>query len=571
MPAAMNFISGGAPLGASVVSSAANKIVGFQRGATAVAAKPPDLASIIKTLSTNILNNVENRVQSINQNIQQFVQGNFNKQLGEYKEKLQSVDNDTPNKILRNFLSLYKDAIGYIQFLGNKKNAQQLGQNLQTLQQVFSETFEVAKIIRQTIVKIVKQLSNLPKSSSSGGAGIDLDIRVPGGPLRRALPSRRSMLKMAGLAGVIGGAGMLGSKVVSGMMDIGGEDQITATPSDSGQGLSGPLLDKFNALLDRFDAAINSLTKRTSTGKTSSGGGGSSNAPKPSQTPSPGGAPSAGPGGTVDPSKISADTPQAKAFLATVGSTEASSYNTIVGGQQIPELTKMTIQEVYDMGMKSPLMTGRLPDRFGGRTIRYGYNSHAMGKYQFIPDTMMSAARSAGLKPTDLYSPENQDKLALAYQVSLGGDPNKGMDEKNYRIAGSTPAWEGMRKISYAEAKKRYDQYLVKAQGSPSTPQATAQAAPPQQPGVAAASTQQENTQRLAQSVAQPPSTQSKAQVNVVPLDMSTPQAQSAPKGQQAPPPPVLSKGGASVPFLTSTNHDNFMTLYSKIVYSLVD
>ena len=43
MPAAMNFISGGAPLGSSVVSSAANKIVGFQRGAAAVAAKPPDL------------------------------------------------------------------------------------------------------------------------------------------------------------------------------------------------------------------------------------------------------------------------------------------------------------------------------------------------------------------------------------------------------------------------------------------------------------------------------------------------------------------------------------------------
>jgi hypothetical protein len=52
---------------------------------------------------------------------------------------------------------------------------------------------------------------------------------------------------------------------------------------------------------------------------------------------------------------------------------------------------------------------------------------------------------------------------------------------------------------------------------------------------------------------------------------MSSPQSQSTPVGSQVPAPPVLSKGGASTPFFTSTNHDNFLTLYSKIVYSLVD
>ncbi len=71
--AAQNFITGGSPLGQGVVASAANKIVGFQRGAAAVSARPPDLNSIIQTLSSNILNNVENRVQSVNKNVTQIV------------------------------------------------------------------------------------------------------------------------------------------------------------------------------------------------------------------------------------------------------------------------------------------------------------------------------------------------------------------------------------------------------------------------------------------------------------------------------------------------------------------
>jgi hypothetical protein len=32
-----------------------------------------------------------------------------------------------------------------------------------------------------------------------------------------------------------------------------------------------------------------------------------------------------------------------------------------------------------------------------------------------------------------------------------------------------------------------------------------------------------------------------------------------------------MSKGGISVPFLSSSNNDNFLTLYSRIVYNIVD
>ena len=557
--AAQNFITGGSPLGEGVVASAANKIVGFQRGAAAVAARPPDLQGIIQTLSTNILNNVENRVQSINQNVTRIVNGTIGDLSNNYKQRLDQIDSAGPNSILSNFLNLYKEAIGYIQFLGNKRNVKTLGDNLKALQSVFAETFNIAKIIRQTIVRIVNQLSNLPKATGGGG-GLNLDINVPGGPLKRTVPGggRNRMLKMAGIGAAGVGVGALGSQVVSGMMDP-GEGNVQPAPMSEGM-IPGSLLDRFNGILDKFSAAINSLGTKKPAPKQSSSSG-STAAPKEKPTPPPGGAPASG---TVDISKINADTPEAKAFLATVGSTEAGSYNTIVGGQEVPELTQMTIKEVYDMAYSAPQAGtyGVLPQRFGGRKINYGASSNAAGRYQFHPDTMMSNLQAAGLKPTDIYSPENQDKLALALQVSLGGDPNKPLDEKNFRIAGSSPAWEGMRKISYAEAKKRYDTYLTKAKGSPVSAAA--------KPMVAPSGGQQQTAQQVAQTVSQPPAQQS-SRVTVAPMDMTSPQTQSRKVGDQSIPPPAMNKGGVTVPFLSSSNNDNFLTLYSRIVYNIVD
>lgn len=561
-----NFISGGAPLGSTVVASAANKIVGFQRGAAAVAPQAPDLGSIIKTLSSNILTNVENRIQSINQNVNQFVTERLGDLGKRFREKVDKIDSANPSKILSNFLGLYRNAIDYIRFFANPNNVKNLANNLESLQKVFAETFDVATKIRRTIIRIVDQLSTLP-TASAGGSGLNLDVRVPGGGLKKSAPGglMRAMRRRPGM--MLGGAALAGggaALATSALAKVG--QDVEAVPTETGGGLSGPMLDKFNEILDRFSRAINSLANTKPQQKQSSSSSGSSTAAKPSTSPSS--APGAGPGGTVDPSQISADTPEAKAFLATVGSTEAGSYNTVVGGEEVPELTKMTFQEVYDMAYSAPKAGtyGVLPQRFGGRKISYGgLSSNAAGRYQFHPKTMMSVMSSAGLKPTDLYSPENQDKIALAHQVALGGDPNKQLDEKNYRIAGSMPAWEGMRKISYAEAKKRYDQYLVKAQGSPTTPQATAQAAAVQQPGITPASTQQQTQQQVAQQVSQPVIPVSSApQVTVVPIG-----------GQQGSQQPVVAGGGGGskqpLPFLPSGNADNFLTLYSRIVYNIVD
>ena len=91
-------------------------------------------------------------------------------------------------------------------------------------------------------------------------------------------------------------------------------------------------------------------------------------------------------------------------------------YNILVGGETKSDLSKMTFGEVKQyqqehMGQK------------------HGLASDAVGAYQFIGSTLAETQKAAGLSDTDVFSPENQDKLAntliqQAYKAS-GGDIKK--------------------------------------------------------------------------------------------------------------------------------------------------
>ena len=182
-------------------------------------------------------------------------------------------------------------------------------------------------------------------------------------------------------------------------------------------------------------------------------------------------------GGDIDVSKLAGDTPEAKAWLAAINATEAGGkdrYNTIVGGEVVPELTKMTMQEVYDMAYGSSIGQGFLPERFGGRKVRYAspdgtvHSSHAAGAFQFHPGTMMARVKQAGMDPTTtLYTPENQQKLALAHLMNLGVDPNKAMDSASLAKAGSMAGWQGLsvenNHITESGAMRLYSDMLKKA------------------------------------------------------------------------------------------------------------
>jgi hypothetical protein len=563
--AAQNFITGGSPLGQGVVASAANKIVGFQRGAAGVAAQPPDLSSIIQTLSTNILNNVESRVQSINQNVSQIVNKTIGDLGGNYRQRLDQIDAARPNSILQNFLNLYKEALGYIQFLGNRRNIRTLGENLKSLQNVFTETFNIAKIIRQTIVKIVNQLSNLP-AATAGGGGLNLDVNVPGGGLKRSAPTglMRMMRRRPGM--MLGGAalaGGLGSQVVSGMMDVGGE--VQAAPMGEGT-IPGALLDRFNAILDRFSKAISSLSTV-----------------KRSQPPSPGGQ-------QTPPSEPKEGAPGA---TGTPGATGAPGVTT-TGEKGVLDLIASVEQgpEGYNSFNTS---RGKTKGKATEQTIGWlAKNARgAIGRYQQMPEYLVERAKRAGFDENTKFTPEVQDAITLNELRSSHGMNQflSGKISEEQFLQKLSPTWRGLpqgqinagklggsadltyqdRYASGNKAHKTYTQVIselknIKSGGN--VPVAKTQ--PQKPPTVAAAATQATNAQQVAQSVSRPP-TQQPAQVTVAPMNMASPQTQSTPAGGKSIPPPQMAKGGVSVPFLTSSNDDNFLTLYSKLVYNIVD
>ncbi len=564
--AAQNFITGGTPLGEGIVASAANKIVGFQRGAAAVSARPPDLQGIIQTLSTSILNNVENRVQSINQNVVQRINETIGDLSSNYKSRLDQIDAARPNSILQNFLNLYREAIGYVQFLGNRKNVKALGDNLKALQNVFAETFNVAKSIRQTIIRIVKQLSNLPTSTSSGG-GLNLDIDIPGGSLRRGPVGgiSRMMRRRPGM--MLGGAalaGGLGSQVVSGMLDVGGGVQVA--PMAEGT-IPGSLLDRFNGILDRFAAAINSIGKQRPPSASKSAP--SVPLEKEKTKEYPGGVPG-GPAG-----------------LVTATGSEQQKTEALIAGEE-----GVRTQAYQNPGDVPTIGYGQT--RINGRAVKLGdtmtKEQAVVGLRQNIESHRAVAVRDIGKESWNNIKDENAKAAltSLAYNyghipkvvisAAKSGDPKKISDAIRSLATPGTPGYDsrltGRRNreadfILTGSSPKLDKDFLAGGKlASSSNTVSTSTAPPPSR--VVPAPGQQQTAQQVAQTVAQPPP-QQQTQVTVAPMNMTSPQTQSTKVGDKAIPPPVMNKGGVTVPFLSSSNNDNFLTLYSKIVYNIVD
>jgi hypothetical protein len=569
---AQNFISGGAPLGSSIFSAAANKIVGFERGSASVSPRVPDFGSIINTLSSNILNNVQNSLQSINQNITNVVNENL-KSLGQnYQNRLKEIDDNTPNKILSNFLSLYQQAIEYIQFLGNRKNINTLGDNIQSLQRIFAETFEVAKIIRQTIVKIVKQLSNLP-TASTGGGGLNLDVKVPGGLLRKSAPKGLNrMLKIAGTGAAIAGAGALGSKVVSGMLDIGGGG-VQPQMAPGADGLSGPTLDRFNAILEKFSDAIDSLSRKPTSRPSSPGGGGSTVSPVTEKT-DPSGSPvvssgSAGENLAAFTSTLEATGAQNQADVMQVMINRAaknhSGYGDLFG--------QLTAKEQF-----SPISAAiNIESADKDAQKIYGPIAAKLGR---TPQERINKLREISEGPAGL---ENLVKLfgkgsATQANAVLSDFKKSGvLSQTAAKDVGGGLYFKGRSLDPSGVYLDRGDSGANKFHGGrgsgPATlaqvSSGTSTATPLTQPSVAAAQTQVTTQQQVAQQVSQPPPSQQKPQVNFLPLNTGDPQPPKS-RGQRPASSPSMTSG-KSAPFLSSTNHDNFLTLYSKIVYNIVD
>jgi len=624
------FMSGeGSPLGSSVISSAANKIVGFSK--MGVSPVTPDISSILNDISTSIISNVDNSIKnttnfvindvdkkinalrseiygrlvdvesSINdlqsqtysaisnvqqnvslppsvqsvspvsdipkviENIQVQVQETLNTTLSnfskDYQEKIKGIDDVKPKNVLDKFLDLYRNAIGFINFFSDRKNINRLTENLKSIRGVFDTTFNVAKILRETILKIVKQLTNLPSASVSS-PGLDLDIKIPGGGLKQAAGPQASRVGKALRIGALGlgavGLGVAGAEAAKRYQ----ESQLYGQTESDRSGMPGNFIEMFSSIIDKFSNVIGNLIDGTGSlqNTTPSGGGGGS----------PGGAPpSAPPGGgsPVLPQEGSPEEYRIAAALVTEGGSG---------------LDATDILQVAANRIQSGKYRESYTDVFAQPGQFEGVFKRGIDNYKNI-QTKEDAAKFAGVSTQEIdkrlssiRDPSLRAKSAEFVQGAL-----------EFRAAPSYYQERGLVRGEMDASGKFYDSKWRGTSGSnqfltgPKDPKISAPAqinlslsgqdsGNLQEPRVSTSPTQTQAMQATSQSISQP-AQQVPTTVSLPPtiIDASSPQQQSS--GSKSPTPQPSGAGSIEVPFLPTSNSNNFYVLYARSVYNVVD
>jgi hypothetical protein len=549
--AAQNFISGGSLLGASVVNGAANKIVGFQRAGVQPA--PSAAGSIVSTISTNINNNV---TSTINKTLQGFS--------ADYQKRIKQVDDAKPIGILGKFLNVYKTALGFINFFGNKRNIDKVRDNLEALKKSFTESFEVAKLIRQVIIKIVKQLSNLPVASPSGGGGLNLDVDIPGGGLKKTAPRglgrmMRGKGKMLALGAGALGLGALGAGAVNALSDSPQAQAVGVSPE-----ISGDTIDRFSSIVDRFANAISKLfenTKQKPKQQQSSGSsGGGTKKEEQKKTPP----------GTTGPAVSSA--PGDEKLAAFVSSMEAGSPENAADAMQV----MLNRSATSGKGLSDVLSRY---DQFSPISAAiYGKSADKSAEAKYGP----IAAKLPGKTPQEKFKylqqvsaePDGLNKLQQLFGGGNAGvaatvlnDP-KYLESSRQNVKNAQNFYGGKKTkasdIQFRSGGNNFYNFSGKIGTLGKQPTGTAVASQ-----VAPAPTSTQARQQIAQQVSQPPAAQ---QPVVMPINLGGGGQQQSGGGSSGGGGGGGSQGsGPSVPFLPAGNPDNFLVLYSRMVYNIVD
>jgi hypothetical protein len=579
-----NFMTGGnGSLGSSIVNStSSNKIVPFERGG--VRPITPNFNSIISNISTKTdtvldtnIKNQENKVQGIVNNIQNVFQTTLQNFTKGYQQKLKSIEESKPSGILEKFFGLYNNVTGFIQFFGDRKNLNKISSSLKGLRGLFEDSFETAKLIRKTINKIVKQLSSLPVASPSGGGGFNLDIKVPGSPLKNAAGKvlgggRGKMLALG--AGALG-TGMLAGGAINAL--TGSED---IQPAAVQQSIPENLADSLSSIVDRFVNAIDELIKGASqkpktTPSTSGGGGGGGGSPGGKKS----GGGDMGPiaSGSAD-EKIAAYT---SALEGTEGQNAADAFQVMLNRTAQNHSGYGGLgEQVMARGQFTPIAAaiyGTSGDNAANRA--YGHIAPMLGK---TPEERKAKLRQ-------IVETEGLQGLDKLFNKNLAGNANAVLADFKSGGPLSQAAVQGVKGRAYFKGQddlpnKRPEDFYRGTKGNyfhgnssgkigylePTTASATTLATP----GVSAAPAQTQANQAKAAAISQPVNTKSNITTLSMPPQVSS--AGGAPQGGggggggvSAPPPP--SGGSPSVPFLPAGNVDNFLVLYSKMVYNIVD
>lgn len=295
-------------------------------------------------------------------------------------------------------------------------------------------------------------------------------------------------------------------------------------------------LKKFEELNKRFEKALDFLLgKQKDQDRTIPEG---SRSPSPPPTVSPGILPTA-------------DTQEAISLLKTIQQAEGSDYFTLFGGKKLSELTQMTLDEVIQMGN-----TGKLPSRFGGGDAGYKSGSRATGAYQFMPGTLEGLKSRLGLTGTETFDTALQDRLALSLVVGRGVDPNAPLTDEAIKklsgvwaaLPGNTYMFQGKRQTRYSfdQIKSMYQRNMEYVSSAPAEPTLSTQPQPRQTP-------------RQYPNITVVPSPQTPT---IVPF--------AAPTQQEPTPMSMSDEGNKIVNHVSTTYPENFLTLYSKLIYQIV-
>jgi hypothetical protein len=501
------------------------------------------LGSLISTLTTNIFNNT-NSVSNI---------------FGDKKEK-----SEKGFKPFGGFFDKVKEAIGFIGFFGSKKNLDKIKENIENLKTTFTETFDVAKALRKAILKIIEQLSGF--SGGGGGGPLDAIMAALGGLVGGLIPGKggKRPPNVAGPAmkqegnllskipkGLKGGGGGIGKLLLGGAAAVGtgaaisglsqpGDEDVQ--PGDTAPEVPGNVLDKFNSILDRFDKVLDGLgggkRKKGSESGTGSKSSGSSGGGGGSPTPTP--PPGAPTGVTIKDDKqglseLGITQEQFNAYKQGIADVEGARYNQMGGaGGRFAGRYQMGSGEIASaaavMGISNPSQQEYLSNPELQEKIY-------MGRTILMNRTMMR------ISPEYRNTKSATERLILLAGSQLG-EGNLADSLKGKQISDS--AGVGIQRWQTA-AKKRMDQV---AAGKP-IPQ-----------------TQIKPGQQAPQTLTKPG--QQAPQVSLVNVGSGTPQAaQSRPSSTTTPATPT-GGNGPTAPFLPSYNPDNFLTLYSRMVYNIV-
>ena len=627
-------LSGKNSLGSSVISKSSNKIVGFNRAK--VSTNKGEVQKIVSNLTTN---NIANSSNNIIKNIFGSLQAKQNKE-EENKEKKFGIFG---------FFNSIKDAFNLIRFVGSKKNLDKIKDSLENLKITFSETFDVAKILRKIIKKIFDQLSGLSGDGGGGkglwgliAAAIASTIRklfrgvvktfsdifermsknentmrniidkiapppTPGpsvpsigtavttvggiatgsglaslpaaGTATKALPAAGTATKALPAAGSATkalpeakGAGNIFSKMPkkgkfgliaaglglatlggtsmmnkSGLSQPGGED---VQPGETAPEVPGNVLDRFNSILDRFDKILDGLRggkgKKGSDSGTKPSGSGSGGGGSPTPTPPPGPNP-------PDTGAISGNQEQIES--------------------QMFDYLKQNYGENVAYGMLSNSM----------RESGYRTNAPEGGYFGMF---QLDKIRKAKFR--EWAKSKNLDPMSNQAQLQYGVVEAQQLGTLDRMKAAKTP--EDAASLFYNEFERAaYSKPIVGSAYTPDNPHelknrkylqqirerqskripGTVSGAPPA-PALPSPTPQ---TQITPGQQAPPPTKPGQNKPAVIVLPGPQQQQQSPPSGGggKISASPAPKQNGPTAPFYPSSNYDNFLTLYSRMVYNIVD